>query len=401
MHRATAKASLRDRLDQRLFNALWSRNLVYNTCWEDPAVDRKALDLDGDSTVLVITSAGCNALDYALQQPRRVHCVDANPRQNALLELKVAAIRALEFEDFFRLFGEGAHPEFEALYRWRLQAQLSPFARAWWDKRLNWFSGRRGSFYFHGMSGWVARGVRAWLRSRPKLREAMMDLLAATSLEAQRGIYDERVAPLLWRRTVNWAISRAFVMTLLGVPHPQRRMVAAQHEQGIAGFIRESVQYVFRELPIADNYFWRVYLTGRYDPACCPAYLKPEGFRMLKAGAVDCLAWHTDSVTGFLQGSEERFSHYVLLDHMDWMGAYYPEALAEEWDALLTRASPGARILLRSAQARPDWLDTLRVGADAKPLRQSLKFHDALAAALHPADRVHTYAGFVIADVLA
>jgi S-adenosylmethionine-diacylglycerol 3-amino-3-carboxypropyl transferase len=75
--------------------------LVYNCCWEDPAVDRRALDLRADDTMLVITSAGCNVLDYALTGPARIHAVDANPRQTALLELKLAGIRQLDFDDFF------------------------------------------------------------------------------------------------------------------------------------------------------------------------------------------------------------------------------------------------------------------------------------------------------------
>ena len=109
--------TLRDRFDQKLFDAIVSRSLVYNTCWEDPAVDRQALALGPDDSVLVITSAGCNALDYVLQGPRRIHAIDANPRQNALLELKIAAIRTLEFDDFFAIFGEGFHGDFATLYR--------------------------------------------------------------------------------------------------------------------------------------------------------------------------------------------------------------------------------------------------------------------------------------------
>jgi S-adenosylmethionine-diacylglycerol 3-amino-3-carboxypropyl transferase len=79
-----------DRIDQALFDAIYRRALVYNTCWEDPAVDRAALNFRPDDTVLVITSAGCNVLDYALTGPRRIHAVDANPRQTAPLELKLA-----------------------------------------------------------------------------------------------------------------------------------------------------------------------------------------------------------------------------------------------------------------------------------------------------------------------
>lgn len=392
------RPSLRDRIDRRIFNAIWSRSLVYNTCWEDPAVDRQALALGKDDVVLVITSAGCNALDYALRAPKRIHCVDANPRQNALLELKIAAIRTLAFEDFFRIFGEGYHGRFECLYLERLRSELSPFARQWWDRHTHWFTSRRGSFYFHGLSGIVARCVRGWFSAQPKLRAATIDLLGARSLDEQRRIYDERVAPVLWNRTVNWIISRQFVMNLLGVPHPQRRLVEAQHADGVAGFIRESVQYVFRQLPLGNNYFWRVYLTGRYGEDCCPEYLKRDNFERLKSGLVDAITVHTSTVTGFLQRTDERISRYVLLDHMDWMSSYHPDALREEWEAILDRATPAARILLRSAQARPVWLDNQRVGAGNRPLREILRFHDDIADALQSGDRVHTYAGFVIAD---
>lgn len=401
MNSATPRLSLRDRLDQKIFNAIWSRSLVYNTCWEDPAVDRQALELGADDTVLVITSAGCNALDYALQGPARIHCVDANPRQNALLELKRAGIRALEFDDFFALFGAGHHPDFAGLYRRELREQLSPFAQAWWDRHESWFSSRRGSFYFHGLSGIVARGVRAWLRARPRLRDSIGHLLAARSLDEQRRIYDDGVEPQLWNRFVRWVIAQPMMMNLLGVPHPQRRLVEAQHPDGIAGFIRASVQYVFRQLPLADNYFWRVYLTGQYSRDCCPEYLKADNFQRLKNGAIDCIDIHTQTVTGFLHQNEVPVSRFVLLDHMDWMSSYYPQALVEEWEAILARATPGARILLRSAQAQPAWLDEVRVGSGDVPLRQALRFHDALAQSLQPADRVHTYPGFVIADAPA
>ena len=90
--------TLKDRIDQKIFDALYSRSLVYNTCWEDPAVDRQALHIGPEDTVMVITSAGCNALDYALGNPARVYAIDANPRQNALLELKIAGIRKLDFD---------------------------------------------------------------------------------------------------------------------------------------------------------------------------------------------------------------------------------------------------------------------------------------------------------------
>src|SRR5262245_63954234 len=117
-----------DAISSQCFNWVHRNNLVYNTCWEDPRLDRQALNLGPDDVVVVITSAGCNALDYALLGPRAIHAVDLNPRQNALLELKMAGIRSLEFETFFDLFGRGRLARGDGVYRWELSSHLSPSA---------------------------------------------------------------------------------------------------------------------------------------------------------------------------------------------------------------------------------------------------------------------------------
>ena len=393
-----------DALNDRLFDAFYARALVYNTCWEDPAVDHQALELGPEDDVMVIASAGCNALDYALAAPATVHAVDMNPRQIALIELKLAAIRTLDFDDFFDIFGRGRHHAFAALYQRHLRAELGPFARNYWDRYGRIFDcadERLGGLYFHGLSGKVARAFHLYLRCRPRLRAAIEALLATESLAEQRALYDARVAPLLWRRHVNWMISRQLTMSMLGVPQPQRREVENQHAGGVAAFIRDAIEYVFRQIPLSSNYFWRVYLTGQYTRRCCPEYLRAENFARLKAGLVDRVKLHTSSVTGFLRRAEHEVSRFVLLDHMDWMSSAHPRALAEEWDAIFARARHGARVIFRSAHAWPAYLDQVRIdGSDARVIER-LRFHPELAASLAPRDRVHTYAGFHIADVLS
>jgi S-adenosylmethionine-diacylglycerol 3-amino-3-carboxypropyl transferase len=396
-----AHPTLRDKLDQKIFDAVTSRSLVYNTCWEDPAVDRRALALGADDSLLVITSAGCNALDYALDAPRRIFAVDANPRQNALLQLKLAGVRRLAFDDFFALFGEGYHPRFLQVYHDVLRAELPDFSRTWWDERTHWFTRKDTGFYFRGLSGLVARGVRAYFAARPRLRDAIEDLLGARDLVQQRAIYDRRIAPALWNGPVNWLIARQTVMSLLGVPTAQRRLVEAQHAGGTAGYIRSAIQYVCRQLPLSGNYFWHVYLAGRYRRDCCPEYLKPANFERLKHGLADRIETRTTTVARFLQAHDAPISRFVLLDHMDWMSSYHPDALVEEWEAIRARAAPGARILLRSAQARPTYLEQVRIGPGRQRLRDTFRFMDGEAAALQPYDRVHTYPGFVIADAPA
>ena len=55
--------------------------------------------------------------------------------------------------------------------------------------------------------------------------------------------------------------------------------------------------------------------------------------------------------------------------------------------------------LIRSAHEDPAFLHWVRVGHWRRPLDEVLTFDRSLAARLHVDDRVHTYAGFMIADV--
>lgn len=379
---------------------------MYNTCWEDPAVDRLALNLGSNDDLLVLTSAGCNVLDYALAGPRSINAVDMNPRQNALLELKIAGIRALGFEDYFRVFGTGRHPDFNKIYRCYLREHLDDFARDYWDCNNSWFipSFANNGFYFHGLSGYVARIFHWYLHVSPGLRAGIDALLASSSLDEQQQVYESRIQGYLWSSSMNWILSNQLTMNMLGVPHPQRKEVESQHSGGVAGFIRESIEYVFRQIPLNINYFWRLYLQGQYSADCCPEYLKEENFYRLKAGLIDRITVNTNSVTGYLKQQQGRkISRFVLLDHMDWMSSYRPVALAEEWQAIFACATDDARIIFRSAHKQPAYLNDLMIPTEQGDYRltERLRFHPQLAESLQRFDRVHTYAGFHIADVLA
>lgn len=391
-----------DRFNDYIFAAAQSRSLIYNACWEDPAVDRLALDFQADDQVMVISSAGCNALDYALTGPAAVHAVDVNPRQIALLELKLAAIRELTFNDFFALFGHGRHPGAERLYRAQLRRHLSAFSLYFWDRNIGVFNAgerRLGGLYFFGLAGKVARLFHGYLRLRPRIRRAVEAMLDAPSLGEQREIFDEQIAAHLWRSELNWALSRQFTMTLLGVPAPQRDEVARQHRGGVAGFVRDCVARVFRELPLSANYFWRVYLTGQYTRECCPEYLKETNFQALQDGMWANIHLHTATVTDFLTNRSHDISKFVLLDHMDWMSSVHPDALREEWEAIFSRGRPGARVIFRSAHAWPQYLESVMLGNRKTPLMSLLTFYPELARRLQCQDRVRTYAGFHIADM--
>src|SRR3974390_2294340 len=141
----------------RLF-AFWFRRLVYTQIWEDPEADLAALQLPLGSTIVTVSSGGCNALSYLTAQPAQVYAVDLNEAHLALLKLKLAGIRAFSnYFEFWQFFGEAASSSNVQLYRERLRPLLDQQARAYWDKRSVIGRPRHAhftdGFYRHGMLG--------------------------------------------------------------------------------------------------------------------------------------------------------------------------------------------------------------------------------------------------------
>jgi S-adenosylmethionine-diacylglycerol 3-amino-3-carboxypropyl transferase len=392
---------LADWLSKAWFRWVHGHHLVYNTCWEDPRLDHEALRLGPDDTVVMITSAGCNALDYALAGPRAIHAVDLNPRQNALLELKIAGIQALEHDTFFELFGHGYCRHAREIYRLRLRRLLRPLSRCYWDKYIRHFCSPRGSFYFHGTTGTLAWMVNSYIDRVLGIRAAVQRLLDASGLAEQQAIYGRELHARFWKGFLRWLMNRDVSLAMLGVPRAQRRQVEATYPGGIAGFIEHRVAAVFTQLPLADNYFWRVYLTGSYTPTCCPEYLRPDNFARLKAGLVDRVHVTTSSLLNFLAQHPGGITGFVLLDHMDWLSSHLRPVLHQEWQAIVDKAAPGARLLWRSGATQVDYVDDIpiRVGGVRERLGDLLVYHRELAEQLHRIDRVHTYGSFTIADL--
>lgn len=392
----------REKFSRQIFNWIHYHNLVYNTCWEDPALDREALNFNSKDKVLVISSAGCNALDYLLTGVHEVHAVDINPIQNALLELKKAAILNLDYDHFFHLFGEGRHPAAKEIYAKALRKDLSKFSREYWDRKIVYFCGQgwRDSFYYRGTSGLLAKFVSIYLYIFRRLREPLEEVLSAQNLEEQRQVYERKIKPHLWSRCLKWALNQNLTHAMVGIPLSQRSQIELHYPGGIDKYCEDWIENVITRIPIQNNYFYRVYLQGKYTKTCCPEYLKEQNFKMLKNKVHD-LYINTSSLTDYMKASQAQFSKFVLLDHMDWMGAHDPQALAEEWSLILNKSTPYARAIFRSAAPKITYLDSLRVnykGHDVE-LGNLLKYEETLATKLHAMDRVHSYASFYIVNL--
>ncbi|MDJ0615732.1 MAG: BtaA family protein [Calothrix sp. MO_192.B10] len=395
--------SLKHNLLDLGFAQVHNRNLVYVTCWEDPRLDRIALNLQEDDNLLVITSAGCNALDYCLDKPQKVYAVDVNPKQNALLELKIAGIRELDYEQFFQLFGRGKLRYFQEIYTKKLRSHLSAYAQKYWDTHgQKFFDGKR-SFYFRGTTGNFALVIKYYIDRILKIRPSFDAILNATTLKEQQEIYSQEIYPVFWKDYINNFMNSDLVLWMLGVPRQQRQEMERHLEGNIAGFVRERCENVFGHIPLKDNYFWRVFLNGEYSPTCCPEYLKPENFELLKSGLVERISVQTNTITNFLKNCQTPISRFVLLDHMDWLSQSSQAELQAEWQAIVEKADQETRILFRSGAFKVQYLNSLEVfySGEKQLLKELLSYNTKLANQLHQQDRIQTYGSFYIANLVA
>ena len=371
-------------LRDKLFSKVHTNYLIYNTCWEDSRIDRELLSLDNNSEMVMITSAGCNALNYALDAPKTIHCIDVNPRQNALLELKKASISSGDFEAHFKMFGRGKYKLAADHYESNLKPLLPTYASEFWDKKIKKFNskGKKSSFYFFGTSGSFAWLFKKYFDANPGARVLINQLLTAKTITEQKKVYDQ-LEPKFLNKLTLWLMNRHLTMALLGVPRAQLDLILEKYPDAMAGFIKTNLRHVFTELPIKDNYFWRLYLTGRYSKNCSPEYLKESNFESLQ-NHMGHLKIHTSTISEFLKKSPGKYTHFILLDHQDWLAHNLPEALNEEWELILKNSRSGTKILMRSAAPKIDFFPNF--------IKDKVDWKLELAEKAHQKDRVGTYA---------
>jgi S-adenosylmethionine-diacylglycerol 3-amino-3-carboxypropyl transferase len=96
------------------------------------------------------------------------------------------------------------------------------------------------------------------------------------------------------------------------------------------------------------------------------------------------IATHTTTLSQFLQENPGQYTHFVLLDHQDWLARNDQQALGEEWELILQNSAPEAKVLLRSAAKEVTFIPDFA--------RQNLRFEHEKTAEWHQKDRVGTYA---------
>lgn len=356
------------------------RGIIYSQCWEDPESGRTALRITPEDDVLTITSAGCNVLALSLEQPRSIAAIDFNPAQNYLLELKIAALRRLDYNRFLRFLGVRPSDERWVLYQ-TVRQDLSLGAQDYWDsQRRSIEQGVVHTGRFERYLTLFRRRVLPLMHPRNQVQQ----LLALTDLEEQKRFYDQVWDNRRWR-----ALFRIFFGRLLqGRLGRDPEFFKYVDIPDVGAHYLERARHALTEIPIEGNYFLEYIVRGSYrDPERMPPYLLERNFEAMRAMS-NRIRIVTGAMESFLVSvAEGSFSRFYLSDIFEWVAMdHFEETLHQ----LVRVARDGARLC---------YYNNLVLRSHPKSLDHVVQEEKELGQQLHWRDRSFVYRRFVVERV--
>ena len=325
------------------------RDILYAQCWEDPSLDRAAFRIRKDDVVFTVTSGGCNALTFLLDNPRKVVALDINPCQNYLLRLKIAAFKRLTHEEILELFGIRQSGRRVKLYE-KTRAGLDDESRLYWDHQEGKL--RQGIIHVGRFEQYM-KLLRFWVR-RLIGQGTIEAFFSARTPQERSALYRERWENIFWLLFTRLFLSRT-VMSLLfdGAFFKQlgSRFSFGKHFAG-------KTRHALTELPVRENYFLSYILLGRYyNEDAVPPYLRKEHYETIRR-RVDRIEIVTDSCEHFFSVMPTNsVTKFNFTNIFEWMPPERCEGLLRE---TVRVAKDGAILTYRNLLVPRSSPDTLR-----------------------------------------
>jgi S-adenosylmethionine-diacylglycerol 3-amino-3-carboxypropyl transferase len=354
-------------------------DILYAQCWEDPALDRIALNIGPDDVVFSITSGGCNTLTFLLDDPAEVIALDISPYQNYLLELKIAAFRRLNYDELLEFVGVRQSERRLALFE-RIRAELTDMTQAYWDRQVDKI--RNGIIHCGRYEGYM-RFLRLWVR-RLIGGSTIQELFATDNPDERLKVYHDRWENLWWWIFTRILLSRA-VMTLI---FDKAFFKYLDTTFSFGKHFARRVKRALTQLPMKENYFLSYILLGRYfSEDFLPPYLRKENFEIVR-GRIDRIQIVTESCEQyFARLPDNSVSKFNFTNIFEWMS---PEAYERLLRQTIRVGSDHALLTYRNLlvhRERPvvlaDQLDSLRM----------------LAQSLHGKDLSFIYSNYVVEQI--
>ncbi|MCC3355383.1 DUF3419 family protein [Bacillus sp. REN16] len=304
---------------------------------EDSLVEREITKIRIPKKVLVIGSGGCTAFSILNDSVDQVLCVDINPAQCALIELKKVAIRHFSLKEFLAFIGESATDNRVLLYE-KIAKDLPEYAREYWQQHLHQIEfginhcGVNERFY-----RFIGENICRNIYDETVWRE----LFTAKNLEEQADFYGKYMTTAEWRTAAKILLSKTTHLQFF-----PSFMFANASENDFATFFISQFEKEVKTKPIHNNYFLTQILFSSYlynQNEGVPFYLSEEGYEAAKRN-IDKLSINPLSIQELLS-KEDSIDAFYLSNAFDWADVNSKGAIC---NGILQAKSDKAVVLFRN-----------------------------------------------------
>jgi len=305
---------------------------VYSAANEDPASELRALKLEENDEVLCLTGSGARALDLLTDKPKRIVSVDYNAHQSFLLELKLAALRTLDYDHYVSFLGVRDSNRRTRDYG-LLRENLSSDARCYWDVRTS--SVEKGVLY----CGVWERYLRLLQLPFFFRRKLIQELFECEDLSSQSALWFQKWRDRFWVYGLR-LISQRFVWRYL-LREPGIAFVPKDFP--IGDYFLERFDHLAQNHLLKESSFANLLFRGRFSEESLPLHLREEPFQTLRDNS-HRIEVVTESLAEHASKHKDRYHAFSLSDFSSYAG---PEDYRTIWRWVLHSAKPQARVCER------------------------------------------------------
>jgi S-adenosylmethionine-diacylglycerol 3-amino-3-carboxypropyl transferase len=317
----------------------WNReSILFSACQEDSRSELAAFGPLQGKDVFAVTAGGGRVLNLLIDKPRSITAVDLNPAQNALLELKIAAVRGLDHGAYLRFLGIRGADDRITMYERYLRDQLSAGAQRFFDGIPKAIAA--GILFQGKLEKYLRLGAKVLKLGHPF---GLKKLLDATNLDEQRVAMARWETPF-WKGVAHLVGNKHLIARLSGDPGFYRNLPP---EPPLHEVLYDRVHRHLKHNLLRENSFLQLVLHGRYVyEDVLPIYLNANSFDLIKGALGDTdIDIQTTTVTDSLAASSAGFDAFSISDICSYLD---PEPSHRLFELVLSKARPGARLCSRS-----------------------------------------------------
>jgi len=352
--------------------------LSYSFGNEDFRTESRALQLKDDDVVLVITASGDRPLNILSSTAKKVYALDANPVQNALLDLKMAALKKFDYDKYIAFLGltpcNHRMQNYASLKRELQPNTLSLLAP--YEKKIG-----KGIIY----QGVIEKGISlASIVVRTIRGSKVEKLFSFNTLEEQAHFVKKHWDTTVWRNSFKLAVhpyvSRLFFKDPGLYEHIGADINSANH-------MYHRYHSSLERFLVKENLILSLCFQGKVFEAAYPPYLcEKESLKISKH--LDKIEFETiDLLSSLKKRSDNSVDVFSLSDVASYLSQNEFSVMVKE---MIRTAKPGARFCLRQ------FLSNHTLPKEVLPF---LKRDSELEKALENEDRCFVYR-FIVGSVV-